>query len=273
MNFHVKMGKIIAICNQKGGVGKTTTCINLSAFLAHLGKKVLVIDLDPQGNATSGLGIDKNKLQHFIYHALLKEVGIEEIIFPTALENLSLIPSRIELIGAEVELYKIEGGQFVLKSLLEGIQRHFDFLFIDLPPSLGLLTVNGLTASHSVLIPIQCEYYALEGLGQLWLTLEKIKESLNPYLSVEGILLTMADLRTNLAQEVIAEARRHFGKDVYETVIPRSVRLSEAPSFGKPILLYAPDSLGALKYKELAQEFMVRNSEVNVNIKLTTQSS
>ncbi|MCM8765615.1 MAG: AAA family ATPase [Candidatus Omnitrophica bacterium] len=264
------MGKIIAICNQKGGVGKTTTCINLSAALTYLGKKVLIIDLDPQGNATSGLGIDKHKLTHSIYQALLKEVVLSEIILPTSLDLLKLIPAQIELIGAEVELNRIEGGQFVLKKILSGIEENFDFLFIDLPPSLGMLTVNALTAAHSVLIPIQCEYYALEGLSQLLFTLEKVKQAFNPGLLREGILLTMADFRTNLSQEVIAEARRHFGNEVYQTVIPRSIRLSEAPGFGKPIFLYAPESQGAIKYRELAQEFLLHNTEINVNANISS---
>ncbi|MCM8792863.1 MAG: AAA family ATPase [Candidatus Omnitrophica bacterium] len=259
------MGKIVAICNQKGGVGKTTTAINLSVYIASLGKKVLLIDLDPQGNTTSGLGIDKQKLNNTIYEVLLEEITLEEIILPTSLENLKIVPARLELIGAEVELGRIERGQFQLKNSLEKIHSHFDFLFIDLPPSLGLLTVNGLTAAHSALIPVQCEYYALEGLSQFLITLERIKQAFNPFLSIEGILLTMADQRTNLSQEVIAEARQHFGKEVYQTVIPRSVRLSEAPGFGKPVFLYAPESSGALKYKELAEEFLLRNAEVKVN--------
>ncbi|MCM8783855.1 MAG: AAA family ATPase [Candidatus Omnitrophica bacterium] len=267
------MGKIIAICNQKGGVGKTTTCINLSAFLAHAGKKILVIDLDPQGNATSGLGVEKNKLNSSIYQALLGEVKLEEIIQPTTIENLKLVPARLELIGAEVELSRMDKGQFVLQKLLEEAQRNFDFLFIDLPPSLGLLTVNGLTAAHSALIPVQCEYYALEGLSQLLVTLERIKQAFNPTLAIEGILLTMADYRTNLSQEVIAEARQHFGKEVYATVIPRSIRLGEAPGFGKPVFLYAPECVGALKYAELAQEFLLRNTNINLDLNLTSSIS
>lgn len=269
------MGKTVAICNQKGGVGKTTTCINLSAFLAHMGKKTLVVDLDPQGNATSGLGVDKNKLNASIYQALLGEIALKEVMLPTALENLKIIPARLELIGAEIELNRLERGQFVLKRLLEEIQQDFDFLFIDLPPSLGLLTVNGLTAAHSTLIPVQCEYYALEGLSQLLVTLERIKQVFNPGLVIEGILLTMADYRTNLSHEVIMEARRHFGKEVYQTVIPRSIRLGEAPGFGQPIFIYAPDCPGALKYGELAQEFLSRNSNLNLdsNINLTSSLS
>jgi chromosome partitioning protein len=253
------MAKIIVICNQKGGVGKTTTCINLSAFLARAGKKTLLIDLDPQANATSGLGIDKKSLSLSVYNALLEETLLSKVILPTALENLKIAPSRLDLIGAEVELGKTEASQFRLKKILEEIIPEFEFIFIDLPPSLGLLTVNGLTAANSTLIPVQCEYYALEGLSQLLVTIERIKQSFNPGLSVEGILLTMADFRTNLCHEVISEARQYFKEQVYQTVIPRSVRLSESPGFGKPIVLYDPASGGAVKYAELCQEFLARN--------------
>lgn len=255
------MGKIVAVCNQKGGVGKTTTCINLAAFMAHSGKRVLAVDLDPQANATSGLGIDKKSLSSSVYHMLLGEVAVTDVIVPTALEKLKLIPSHIELIGAEIELQKFERSQFQLKNLLNETSQVFDYIFIDLPPSLGLLTVNGLTAANSALIPIQCEYYALEGLSQLLVTIEKLKQAFNPTLFIEGVLLTMADFRTTLCHEVISEARKFFKNEVYQTVIPRSVRLSEAPGFGKPILLYDPSSSGAIKYAELCQEILARNGE------------
>jgi chromosome partitioning protein len=265
----VKMAKIISVCNQKGGVGKTTTCINLSAFMAHFGKKTLVVDLDPQANTTSGLGVDKKTLNFSVYNVLLGEVPIKEGILPTALENLKLIPSSLSLIGAEVELQKAEGQQYCLKNLLNSVLQDFDFIFVDLPPSLGVLTVNGLTAAHSVIIPVQCEYYALEGLSQLLITIEKIKQAFNPGLAIEGVLLTMADFRTTLCHEVINEARQYFKDNVYQTVIPRSVRLSEAPGFGKPILLYDPNSNGAIKYAELCQEVMARNGFSGAGLPVT----
>lgn len=250
------MGKIIAICNQKGGVGKTTTAVNLSAFLALDGRKTLLIDADPQGNTSSGVGIDKNALQYTIYHALLGKTEISDTIMQTEIENLSIIPSNLDLIGAEVELVGAIGREYKLKNALIAIKDSFDFIIIDSPPSLGLLTVNALTASDSVLIPIQCEFYALEGLGQLTKTLGLVQQNLNPSLQIEGVLLTMADYRTKLTGEVIAEARNYFKDKVYETVIPRNIKLTEAPSFGKPIALYDMASSGAQKYQQLASEML-----------------
>lgn len=260
------MGKIIAICNQKGGTGKTTTAINLSAYLALEGRKVLLIDLDPQANATSGLGIDKYRLEKSTYHVLLDEVGIEEILHPTHIENLQVAPANIALTGAEVELVGVLGRENALKRKILPIKEKFDFIFIDSPPSLGLLTIDALCAAESVLIPVQCEYYALEGLTQLMNTINLVKMNLNTHLMIEGVLLTMADFRTNLTREIIEEVRRFFGGEgslgnrikerVFQTIIPRSVRLSEAPSFGKPIVLYDENSLGAHRYWELAREFL-----------------
>ena len=250
------MGKIIAICNQKGGVGKTTTAVNLSAFFALQEKKTLLIDADPQGNATSGVGIDKNTLEHTIYHALLEKAKIEDILMPTEIKDLSILPSNLNLIGAEVELVGAIGREFKLKNTLSSIKDLFDLIIIDSPPSLGLLTVNALTACDSVLVPIQCEYYALEGLGQLTRTLDLVRENLNPFLQLEGVLLTMADYRTKLTTEVINEARNYFKDKVYNTVIPRNIRLTEAPSFGKPIALYDMASIGAQKYQQLAREIL-----------------
>ena len=230
------MSRIIAICNQKGGVGKTTTAINLSSYIALIGKKVLLIDADPQGNATSGIGIDKSKVANSLYNVLLNQKPISEIIISTQVENLFIAPSNLDLTGAEIELVGAIGRDFRLKKALSETKDSYDIIFIDCPPSLSLLTVNALTACNSTLIPIQCEYYALEGLSQLMTTLNLVKDHLNPELSIEGILLTMADFRTNLTDEVINEARSYFKEKVYKTVIPRSIKLSESPGFGKPIV-------------------------------------
>ena len=250
------MGKIIAICNQKGGVGKTTTSINLSTCLAMAGKKVMLIDLDPQANATSGMGINKHDVQKSTYHILLEEISLTDILQKTVVENLLLAPSNLDLTGAEVELVGVLGREYRLKRALQKEKDNYDFIIIDSPPSLGLLTINGLCAADSVIIPVQCEYYALEGLTQLHNTIRLVKENLNPGLGIEGVLLTMADFRTNLTKEVIQEARNHFKDKVYTTVIPRNVRLTEAPSFGQPIALYDKDSLGAEKYAELSREIL-----------------
>ncbi len=252
----IPMGKIIAICNQKGGVGKTTTSINLAAYLAIAGKKVMLIDLDPQANATSGIGINKHDVQKSTYHILLEELKFSDIIQKTGIENLMLAPSNLDLTGAEVELVGALGREHRLKRALLPEKDNYDFIIIDSPPSLGLLTINGLCAADSVVIPVQCEYYALEGLTQLHNTIRLVKENLNPLLEIEGVLLTMADFRTNLTKEVIQEARNHFKDKVYNTVIPRNIRLTEAPSFGKPIALYDQDSLGAQKYEELSKEIL-----------------
>lgn len=250
------MGKIIAICNQKGGIGKTTTAINLATYIALAGKKVLLVDLDPQANATSGIGVNKHDIKKSTYHVLLDELEIAEIIQTTIINNLWLAPSSLDLTGAEVELVSALGREHRLKKALAAQKENFDFIFIDSPPSLGLLTLNGLSAADSVLIPVQCEYYALEGLTQLVNTIKLVKDHLNASLDIEGVILTMADFRTNLAKEVIQEVREYFRDKVYTTVIPRNVRLTEAPSFGKPIALYDKDSLGAHKYEELSKEVL-----------------
>lgn len=250
------MSKIISICNQKGGTGKTTTAINLSVYLALAGKRTLVIDLDPQANATSGLGINKHNIKKSTYHVLLEETELKEIIQTTAVNNLWLAPSNLDLTGAEVELVSALGREYRLKRALEQEKENFDFMLIDSPPSLGLLTINALCAANSVLIPVQCEYYALEGLSQLSNTVKLVRDNLNPNLAIEGVLLTMADYRTNLTKEVIQETRNYFHQKVYKTVIPRNIKLTEAPSFGKPIALYDKDSIGAEKYEELSKELL-----------------
>jgi len=250
------MGKIITVCNQKGGTGKTTSAINIASFLAVFGKKVLLIDLDPQANATRETGINKHKIKKSTSHVLLEELEINEVLQPTAIPNLFLAPSNLDLTGAEVELVGVLGREYRLKRALHKIKNQFDFFIIDSPPSLGLLTINGLCAADSVLIPVQCEFYALEGLTQLNNTIRLVRDNINPHLEIEGVLLTMADYRTNLTKEVIQEARNYFKDRVYKTVIPRNVRLTEAPSFGKPVYLYDKDSLGAKKYEELCKEIL-----------------
>ncbi|QTA83977.1 Chromosome partitioning protein [Desulfonema limicola] len=252
------MTQIICIANQKGGVGKTTTAVNLTAAIALAGKHTLLVDCDPQANATTGLGIDKNALNQTLYHGLIGEAGIEQLIIDSEIDTLKLIPSRVELIGFEVEMMSEQGRELALKKLLNQMNGHFEYVIIDCPPSLSLLTLNAMTASDSLLIPLQCEFYALEGLGQLLQTRELINKSLNPGLTICGILLTMFDQRTNLAHQVAEEAQRFFqGKErVFETAIPRNVRLGEAPGFGKPILLYDPASIGAKRYSALAEEIL-----------------
>ena len=262
------MGKIISVANQKGGVGKTTTAINLSASIALLGKKVLLIDIDPQANASSGLGIQADS--RGIYELLLGEASQEEVIWSTEIETLKIIPSRVDLTGAEIELVSKESREKVLKSALNGVREEFEFIIIDCPPSLGLLTLNALAVANSVLIPMQCEYYALQGLSHLLKTLKLIKKSINPDLKVEGILLTMYDCRTLLAAQVKDQVQKYFSDFLLKTVIPRNVRLSEAPSHGKPIMLYAGRSRGADSYVELAKEIISRSKfdeRVNSSLK------
>lgn len=250
------MGKIISICNQKGGVGKTTTAVNLASFIALTGRNVLVVDCDPQANATSGLGVDKKKIKNSVYTALIDHSEISQLIVQTKVTNLYLVPSDINLTGIEVELVSLEGREFRLKKALEPIRPAFDYIILDAPPSLGLLTINALTAANSALIPLQCEYYALEGLSQLMNTINLVRQNLNPDLEIEGILLTMADFRTRLTEEVIKEARNFFQEKVYRTVIPRSIKLGEAPGFGLPVVLYDKHSQGARSYYEFAKEFL-----------------
>lgn len=247
------MGKIIAVANQKGGVGKTTTAVNLSAALAQLKRRVLLIDCDPQGNATSGLGIDKTSLEQSVYDVLVDRANLGDIIIHTDYE-LDIVPAVMDLAGAEVELVEAEDKLYRLKNAITPIKGIYDYIIIDCPPSLGHVTLNALTAADSVLLPLQCEFYALEGLSQLMSTIEMVREQFNPELSIEGLVLTMYDGRTNLSQQVEAEVRSHFPDQVYETKIPRNVRLSEAPSYGQPIFAYAASSKGARAYKELARE-------------------
>ncbi|MCX7908071.1 MAG: AAA family ATPase [Ignavibacteria bacterium] len=254
------MGKVIAIANQKGGVGKTTTAINLSTSLALNKQKVLIIDIDPQGNATNGFGIEQNNLEKTIYEALIDKIQLEDTILPTEIDNLELVPSNINLVGAEIELVNLDGREKILKNKLEMIKNNFDFIIIDCPPSLGLLTVNALTASDSVIIPVQCEYYALEGLSKLLNTIHMVRKSLNSKLTVEGVLLTMFDSRLRLSNQVAQEVWNLFGDKAFKTVINRNVRLSEAPSHGKPIALYDPTSIGCRNYLELSKELLKRNN-------------
>lgn len=253
------MGKIIAIANQKGGVGKTTTAVNLSACLGRAGKKTLIIDIDPQGNTTSGLGINPRDLELSVYDCLINDVAMKETILKTEFENLYIVPSNINLAGAELELVMKEEREYRLKKAIYEVKDYFDFVLIDCPPSLGLVTLNSFAATDSILIPIQCEYYALEGLSQLTNTIKMVKKAFNPHLSIEGVLLTMFDARTNLSIQVVDEVKKFFGKKVFGTIIPRNVRLSEAPSFGQPIIEYDKNSRGAECYTELAEEVIERN--------------
>ena len=252
------MGKIISVANQKGGVGKTTTTINLSTMLAKKGKKVLLIDADPQGNATSGVGAEKD-VEFSTYDILVGEVEMDEVVEKTVIKNLLVCPSNINLAGAEVELVSMMSREQRLKEKLEKIKNNFDYIFIDCPPSLGLITLNAFTASDSVLIPVQCEYYALEGLGQLLNTINLVKKHLNKDIEIEGALLTMYDARTNLSNQVVKEVKKYFNDKVYKTVIPRNVRLSEAPSYGMPITEYDPRSKGAKMYEKFTKEFLKTN--------------
>lgn len=250
------MARIISIFNQKGGVGKTTTNINLSACLAKKGKKVLIIDNDPQGNSTSGVGIDKSSVEYSLYDVLIDNVNPKKAVIKTEYDNLYVLPSNVDLAGAEIELSMIENRETRLKKAINKISKDYDYIFIDCPPSLGLLTINSLIAADSILIPIQCEYYALEGVSSLLNTYNLVKTNLNKNLEIEGVVLSMYDGRTNLSIQVLEEVRKHFGKKVYETVIPRNVRLAEAPSYGMPIIEYDAKSKGAIAYNKLANEFL-----------------
>lgn len=255
------MGKVISIANQKGGVGKTTTAVNLSAILAKKGKKVLLIDADPQGNATSGVGVDKS-VQMSVYDVLVDEVEIENTVQKTVMDNLDLCPSNINLAGAEVQLVAVKGREKRLKNKIDIIRDKYDYVIIDCPPSLGIITLNAFTASDSVLIPVQCEYYALEGLGQLINTINLVKKHLNKELLVEGALLTMYDARTNLSNQVVKEVKKYFENKVYKTVIPRNVKLSEAPSYGMPICMYDTRSKGSRCYEKFVKEFIKINEVI-----------
>ncbi len=252
------MGTVIAVVNQKGGVGKSTTAVNLGACLAELGKRVLIVDIDPQGNATTGVGVEKEDVEKCIYDLLVENQPIADIIVPTIVDNLELVPATIGLAGAEIELVSSFSREVKLARALESVRDNYDYTLIDCPPSLGLLTLNALAAAEKLLVPIQCEYYALEGLGQLIETIKLVQNHLNRDLEIAGVIMTMFDSRNNLSQQVIDEVQKFFGDRVYRTVIPRNVRLSEAPSFGLPIMLYDPRSRGARSYQELALEIMAQ---------------
>lgn len=252
------MGRIIAIANQKGGVGKTTTAINLSSCLAEAGKRVLTIDLDPQGNMTSGLGVDKSELENTVYELILDECSIKESMTDTVVEGMKIIPSNVNLAGAEIELLGINEKEYILKNAVDYIKDDYDFIIIDCPPSLNMLTINAMTTADSVLVPIQCEYYALEGLSQLIHTIDLVQERLNPELVIDGVVFTMYDVRTNLSVQVVDNVKNNLDAKIYETLIPRNIRLAEAPSHGKPINMYDPKSAGTESYRALAKEVMER---------------
>lgn len=252
------MGRIIAIANQKGGVGKTTTAINLSASLASLGKKVLAIDMDPQGNMSSGLGVDKNEVEKTVYDLIIGNIGIEECIYEEVIENLDVLPSNIDLSAAEIELIGVDNKEYILRDEVNKVKEKYDFIIIDCPPALSMLTINAMTTSDSVLVPIQCEYYALEGLSQLIHTIELVQERLNPELEIEGVVFTMYDARTNLSLQVVENVKNNLDTTIYKTIIPRSVRLAEAPSHGLPINKYDSRSTGAESYRMLAKEVIDR---------------
>lgn len=252
------MGRIIAVANQKGGVGKTTTAINLSACLAEQGMKVLTIDIDPQGNTSSGLGIDKNNLENTVYELMIGSCELEDCIIPSVCEDLYVLPSNVNLAGAEIELIGINDKEYILKSYIDKIKDNYDFIIIDCPPSLNTLTVNAMTTADTVLVPIQCEYYALEGLTQLIHTINLVRERLNPDLEIEGVVFTMYDARTNLSLQVVENVKENLNQNIYKSIIPRNVRLAEAPSHGKPINIYDPKSAGADGYRDLAREVIER---------------
>lgn len=256
-----KMGRIIAIANQKGGVGKTTTAINLSASLASLGKKVLAIDMDPQGNMSSGLGVDKNEVEKTVYDLIIGNIGIEECICEEVIENLDILPSNIDLSAAEIELIGVDNKEYILRDEVNKVKEKYDFIIIDCPPALSMLTINAMTTSDSVLVPIQCEYYALEGLSQLIHTIELVQERLNPELEIEGVVFTMYDARTNLSLQVVENVKDNLNQNIYKTIIPRNVRLAEAPSYGMPINLYDPKSKGTESYLLLAEEVINKGEE------------
>ena len=255
------MGRVIAVANQKGGVGKSTTAINLSACLAEKGKKVLAIDIDPQGNTTSGLGVDKNNVENTLYELLLGEAEAKDTIVKDVVENVDLIPSNVNLSGAEIELIGVDEKEYIMKKIIDKVRRKYDYIIMDCPPSLNMLTINALTAANSVKVPIQCEYYALEGLSQLIHTIELVKERLNKKLVMEGVVFTMYDARTNLSLQVVENVKDNLQQNIYKTIIPRNVRLAEAPSYGQPITLYDTSSAGAEAYRLLAEEVINREGE------------